>query len=124
MPFMGLIGANGHEIIGDGYHRIDMSETRFKISPPNNPKVHYVFINVDAIYFPAAKNPWPEISGCCVYAEIDDERPIIVRSFPGTPKRLNVGGILSMGPGQLTMEMTVRSNNETELKCPKCGALI
>lgn len=125
MPFLGLVDPHGIEIKASGYHRIDLSQFPFKISPPNDPTIHFVFINQIAIMWPAAKGKWPDVSGCCVFAEIDDEKPVIVRMFPGPARRLLAGEILSMGPGQLRLDQTVTPNerrNYKMRKCPKCGA--
>ncbi len=125
MPFLGLVNAYGEEIKASGYHRIDLSQFPFKISPPNDPAIHLVFINQTSIVWPMAKGKWPEVSGCCVFAEIDDEKPVIVRMFPGPPRRLIVGETLAMGPGQLRLDQTITPNerrNFGKRKCPKCGA--
>lgn len=127
VPFLGLIDLQGLEIVAAGYHRIDMSNFPFKVSPPNDPSVHFIFVNLTLIQWPIAKEKWQDVSGCCVFSEVDDEKPTIVRMFPGPPKQVSVDETVGMGPGQLKLDLTVTPNERRNYKpqrCPKCGAEI
>jgi hypothetical protein len=133
MPFLGLIDTQGHEVRGEGYHRIDMSEIRFKISPPRNVTSHFEFVNTSAILWSYSQNQWPTVSGVGIYNEVDDKRPLIIRTFLSSPMHVPVGDTIIMAPGQLTMDHLVTPNerrnaplNEKRSKsrCPKCGAMM
>ncbi len=135
MPFFGLVGGNKKEIFGSGYHRLDMSDITFKISPSKSQRVHYIFVNMSSVTWPVAKERWPDVHGCAVYTEVDDEDPVIVRMFDG-PRRIDIGCTLSMTPGQLTVESTISKPLDGEnkltqdkpsrikIKCPSCGEII
>ncbi len=124
MPFMGLLDKHGTEIKGKGYHRIDGSEITFKISPSNDPSVHWIFVNTSPVIWPTAISPWPNVHSVCVYNEIDDEMPIVI-----TPLHVNgfvKGDLLVMAPGQLTMTMRINKPGKSPSRdrCPECGKLL
>jgi hypothetical protein len=128
MPFIGLIDSHGKEIKGAGYHRIDMSEINFKITPPRNADVHLTFVNTSTVKWPVAQKQWPDVHGCAVFTEIDDEQPAFVRKFTSPSQSVAADSYLAMGPGQLSMDQTVtpneRRNAPPTRRCPKCGTVM
>jgi hypothetical protein len=128
MPFIGLTDVHGKEIKGDGYHRIDMSEINFKITPPRSADVHLTFVNTSTLKWPVAQRQWPDVYGCAVFTEIDDESPSFVRPFSHSPQHVSADSFLAIGPGQLTMDQTItpneRRNAPPNRRCPKCGTIM
>lgn len=123
MPFMGLLDKHGKELKGDGYHRIDSSGITFKISPSNEPNVHWVFVNTSAVIWPTATGPWPNVHSVCVYNEIDDELPIVIT--PLHASGFGKGDLLVMAPGQLTMTMRINPPGKPgRARCSECGKLL
>lgn len=125
MPFLGLIDVRGQEIKGRGYHRLDMSEITFKITPPRDPSIHLTFVNQSPVRWPRAEGNWLEVSGCCIFAEIDDEKPLAVFQFDSLSKRVRAYELLAMERGQLIINHTVTPNERRNYRppkpCPKCG---
>jgi hypothetical protein len=120
MPFLGLIDSQGEEIGGDGYHRIDASEITFKLSPARDAGIDFIFVNVSMIAWPKAKNTWPDVSGFCVFAEVDALQPVIRRQFSRAPMKILAYDNVAIAPGRFTIEHTVSSNIKRQ-RCPKCG---
>ncbi len=77
MPYFGILDNKGRELTSKGYHRIDASNTKFKISPPQSAVDHMTMVNVDQVVFPAAQEEWKLVSDLALYDEPDSDMPLI-----------------------------------------------
>lgn len=105
MPYYGLLDERGHELQGGGYHRLDVANAHFKISPPSVRKTdHLTFINVEAIQWPQPKGlaPWEawDAHSIALFDEVDSKVPL--SSVPLEHRRhVHDGDLLIIAPGSI-----------------------
>jgi hypothetical protein len=109
MPFLGLFGPDFREINKKGYHRLDLSNYTFKISPPPDnasPDMVIAIINVDYILWPMAKENWGAIEGLALYRDPDSVEELIAWQWHG-PKNVKRGDQICSSPGALCISSTL-----------------
>jgi hypothetical protein len=107
MLFMGLLDEKCREIAGDNYHRLDLSDVYFKVSPPHphDHNMHLTFVNVSPIRWECLGKRWPPIYNFAVYEHVDSDIPMLVR--PTGSKRVIWGDTLVIAPGGLVLSIRI-----------------
>ncbi len=107
MPFLGLT-KDAKEISGGGYHRLDLSNISFGMSPGETRSDRVTFVNKDPLTFGPATGPWGVIQGTAVYDEVDSEDYICNVEFTSGILRVERSESVNLPPGLFKLQTSVR----------------
>ncbi len=107
MPYLGLTKDN-IEISGSGYHRLDLSNISFGMSPGETRNDRVTFINTTPLTFGPAAGPWGNVNGTAVYDEIDSQDYICNVEFQSGVLRIEHSESVSLPPGLFKLQTSVR----------------
>ena len=106
MPYIGIFRDDGREVDAPGYHRLDLSRYRFKLSPPDKGG-HFMVINVDPIVWEMTTHAWDVVKSAALFDEVDDREPFHFLGSRFDPVEVGVARQVEFGPGKLCFDMTM-----------------
>ena len=110
MPYIGLLDKYDREIVGGGYHRIDMTELSFKLSPSSDPGRWHYAVLLDQEVSWVAQDTWLEVWALAVFDEIDDREPINSALLNSGPCQLRKHDKLRVQRGALKLDVVFTGN--------------
>lgn len=102
--YLVLIGQDGKELKGKGYHRVCLDRIHWALAPPERQDDEATFHNLDMIEFPAATDNWGE----CRPAIVGEDDQKIFHMLECVPRQVPSKSKASFERGRLRLGISWR----------------